>query len=170
MLGHLKTDDMLPKCTHKYISFLLFPDTFQYGSKCQFCMANVRKMWTSIWIQGRTSKRGEDNIYIFDRRVTLPINGIVLPHLFLAQGPTIALFTSLFPTVLRDTQRTQSSSLDTRCWRSWAWAWRPLSLALPFPILRCRHSKKEVRASFNSAQGYTRVYTKAKANIRGCQF
>ena len=42
--AHLKTDDMLPKCTHKYISFLLFPDTFQYGSKCQFCMANVKKM------------------------------------------------------------------------------------------------------------------------------
>lgn len=46
--------------------------------------------------------------------LTLPINGIVLLHLFLAEGPTITVSTSLLASVLSDTHRTPRSSLKAK--------------------------------------------------------
>ena len=55
---------------------------------------------------GRMPKRRQDNVYFFDRSLTLSINGIVLLHLFLTQGPTITTCKcTLASVLLKDTFR-----------------------------------------------------------------
>ena len=130
---------------YKQLTFLFYSSsTLVNGWKCLFSMGNVIN---DDKRHGRTWKDVKKIIFTFLisplQCVTHPINGIVLLHLFLAQGSTITRSTSPLASVLRDTQRTPRSR--RRCCRwSWARAWRLSSLALPFLILRCHHFKKEV--------------------------